>query len=191
VLANSLALLMGKNEPFSRTCAFPIRGLEGKTRMSEKNTDTNQTNRVIDLNEVRTQRLEDKRRKTERVFMNQFLGVYCMTGDNSMHQIEIVDVSEEGLGFQVPVDTGKANPIGMKDFPIRLYFNQESYLQVHVTVQNQRSAKGENGTRYTRYGCSVDPSTSTYPAYQAFVKFLKVYGEVSQKDKGDVNVFFV
>lgn len=158
--------------------------------MSGKNTPTNQDHQVIDLNEVRTQRLEDKRRKTERVFMNQFLGVYCMTGNNSMHQIEIVDVSDEGLGFQIPDNTEKPSPIVDKNFPIRLYFNQESFLQVHVTIQNQRPAV-QNGTRYTRYGCAVDPSTSTFAAYQAFVKFLQIYGEVSQKDKGDVNVFFV
>lgn len=152
--------------------------------------NTNEPSRVIDLSEVRNQRLEEKRRKTERVFMNQFLGVYCMTGNNSMHQIEIVDVSDEGLGFQVPVNPEKASPITEKNFPIRLYFNQESFLQVHVTIQNTRPAV-QNGTRYTRYGCAVDPTTSTFEAYQAFVKFLKVYGEVSQKDKGDVNVFFV
>jgi hypothetical protein len=155
--------------------------------MSERDTTKE---KVIDLAEIRTQRLEEKRRKTERIFMNQFLGVYCMTGSNSMHQIEIVDVSEGGLGFQVPFNAEKPLPITDKNLPIRLYFNQESFLQVHVTIQNSRPAV-QNGTRYTRYGCSIDPTTSTYAAYQAFVKFLKAYGEVSQKDNGDVNVFFV
>ncbi|MBC7386401.1 MAG: hypothetical protein H7301_09620 [Cryobacterium sp.] len=164
--------------------------MAGKNTNRPTNENTNETSRVIDLNEVRTQRLEDKRRKTERVFMNQFLGVYCMTGNNSMHQIEVVDVSDEGLGFQVPVNSDKPSPITEKNFPIRLYFNQESFLQVHVSVQNTRPAV-QAGTRYTRYGCAVDPSTSTFEAYQAFVKFLKAYGNVSQKDKGDVNVFFV
>ena len=159
-------------------------------KMNSNTPDTNEPSRVIDLNEVRSQRLEEKRRKTERVFMNQFLGVYCMTGNNSMHQIEVVDVSDEGLGFQVPVNPEKPSPITEKNFPIRLYFNQESFLQVHVVVQNSRPAI-QDGVRYTRYGCAVDPTTSTFEAYQAFVKFLKVYGEVSQKDKGDVNVFFV
>lgn len=156
--------------------------------MTGKNKDTE--NRVINLNEVREQRLEEKRRKTERVFMNQFLGVYCMTGNNSMHQIEVVDVSEEGIGFQVPFNAEKPFPIADKNIPIRLYFNQESFLQVYVTIHNSRPVV-QNGTRYTRYGCSVDQSTSTFAAYQAFVKFLQVYGEVSQKDNGDVNVFFV
>jgi hypothetical protein len=157
--------------------------------MTGKNTDDTE-NRVINLSEVREQRLEEKRRKTERVFMNQFLGVYCMTGSNSMHQIEVVDVSEEGLGFQVPFNAEKPFPITDKNFPIRLYFNQDSFLQVHVTIHNSRPAV-QNGTRYTRYGCSVDQSTSTFAAYQAFVKFLQIYGAVSQKDNGDVNVFFV
>jgi hypothetical protein len=154
--------------------------------MSDRDTEE----KVIDLNEVRSQRLEEKRRKTERIFMNQFLGVYCMTGSNSMHQIEIVDVSEGGLGFQVPFNPEKPFPVADQNIPIRLYFNQDSFLQVHVTIQNSRPAV-QNGTRYTRYGCSIDTGTSTYVAYQAFVKFLKAYGEVSQKDNGDVNVFFV
>lgn len=158
--------------------------------MTGKNTGNNSENRVINLNEVREQRLEEKRRKTERIFMNQFLGVYCMTGSNSMHQIEVVDVSEEGLGFQVPFNAEKPFPITDKNFPIRLYFNQESYLQVYVTIHNSRPVI-QNGTRYTRYGCGVDQTTSTFAAYQAFVKFLQVYGEVAQKDNGDVNVFFV
>lgn len=156
--------------------------------MSERNSDTEK--KVVDLNEVRTQRLEEKRRKTERVFMNQFLGVYCMTGSNSMHQIEIVDVSEGGLGFQVPFNPDKPFPITDQHIPIRLYFNQESFLQVHITVQNSRPVV-QNGTRYTRYGCAIDTNTSTYQAYLAFVKFLHAYGEAAQKDKGDVNVFFV
>ncbi len=155
-----------------------------------KNKSTGQDHQVINLNEVREQRLEEKRRKTERVFMYQFLGVYCMTGNNSMHQIEVVDVSEEGLGFQVPFNTDKPFLITDQNFPIRLYFNQESFLQVYVTIHNSRPVV-QNGTRYTRYGCSVDQTTSTFAAYQAFVKFLQIYGEVSQKDKGDVNVFFV
>ncbi len=155
-----------------------------------KNKGTDQDHQVINLNEIREQRLEEKRRKTERVFMNQFLGVYCMTGNNSMHQIEVVDVSEEGLGFQVPFNAEKPFPITDKNFPIRLYFNQESYLQVYVTIHNSRPVV-QNGTRYTRYGCGVDQSTSTFAAFQAFVKFLQIYGEVAQKDNGDVNVFFV
>ena len=158
--------------------------------MRMKNKDTNQEHQVINLNEIREQRLEEKRRKTERVFMNQFLGVYCMTGNNSMHQIEVVDVSEEGLGFQVPFNADKPFPITDKNFPIRLYFNQESFLQVYVTIHNSRPVV-QNGTRYTRFGCGVDQSTSTFAAFQAFVKFLQIYGEVAQKDNGDVNVFFV
>jgi len=157
--------------------------------MTGKN-DTGNDHQVINFNEVREQRLEEKRRKTERVFMNQFLGVYCMTGHNSMHQIEVVDVSAEGIGFQVPFNPEKPFPITDKNFPIRLYFNQDSFLQVYVTIHNSRAVI-QNGTRYTRYGCGVDRSTSTFAAYQAFVKFLQVYGEVAQKDNGDVNVFFV
>lgn len=146
--------------------------------------------KVVDFNEIRAQKLEEKRRKTERIFMNHFLGVYCVTGNNSMHQIEMVDLSEEGCSFQVPFNPEKPFPTKDQNIPLRLYFSQESFLQIHVTIQNSRDAV-QNGTRYVRYGCKIDAGTSTYPAYQAFVRFLKVYGEVAERDTGNINVFFV
>jgi hypothetical protein len=154
-------------------------------------TTTESGSKVIDFNEIRQQKLEEKRRKTERVFMNHFLGVYCMTGINSMHQIEMVDLSEEGCSFQVPFKPEKPFPAQQgREMPIRLYFSQDNFLQVVVTVQNTRNTKQGNDT-YVRYGCKVDPTTSTFAAYQAFVRFLKAYGDVSQKDEGNINVFFV
>lgn len=157
--------------------------------MSKGNTNTT-NNTVVDFNEVRAQRMEEKRRKTERIFMNHFLGVYTVTGNKSLHQIELVDLSEGGLGFQVPFNPDKPFPTNDGTMAIRLYFSQDSFLEVYCKVENSRPAV-QNGTRYVKYGCSVDTTASTYPAFQAFVKFLKTYAEVAQKDNGDVNVFFV
>ena len=97
-----------------------------------KNTPTDREfeSRVVDFNEVRAQKLEEKRRKTERIFMNHFLGVYCVTGNNSMHQIEMVDLSEEGCSFQVPFDGNKPWPAELQDLPVRLYFSQDTSVPI-------------------------------------------------------------
>ena len=158
--------------------------------MSKGTNTTNIHNTVVDFTEVRAQRMEEKRRKTERTFMTHFLGVYGVTGTKSMHQIELVDISEGGLGFQVPFNPDKPFPTNDGEMPIRLYFSQDSFLEVYCKIENSRPAV-QNGTRYVKYGCSVDPTSTTFEAYQAFVKFLKAYAEVSQKDNGDVSVFFV
>lgn len=160
--------------------------------MAKNTPDTNNTNEptVIDFTQIRNQKMEDKRRKNERVFINNILGVYCVTGENSMHQIEMIDLSEGGCAFQVPHNAEKAVPVQETGFPIRLYFNQDTFLEVHANIENSRPSI-QNGTRYVRYGCSIDTNTTSYAAYQAFVKFLKIYAEVSKKDKGNVSVFFV
>ena len=160
------------------------------TTMSKSTGTSSENNKVIDFTEARAQKMEDQRRKTERVFINNFLGVYCVTGDNSMKQIEMVDLSDEGCTFQIPVNRENPWPESQKEFPIRLYFSQESYLQIYAVVQNTRNIV-QNGTHYKRFGCAVDPSTKSFEAYQKFVAFLKAYTNVSQKDDGDVNVFFV
>ena len=86
------------------------------------------------------QKLEEKRRKTERVFFKQMLGIFCVTGNDEMKAIEIVDVSEDGLSFRVPFDDAERSWGGEENqaLPIRLYFSQDTYLPLHLTIQHAR-----------------------------------------------------
>lgn len=158
--------------------------------MSKDLTKENTEHSVVDFNEYRTQRIEDKRRKNERVLINHFLGVYVDSGFGNLHQVELIDLSDEGCSFQVPVESKKTWNEEKKEFNVRLYFSQDSFLSIPVTIQNKRTVRVEQN-RFSRFGCSVDTTASTYEAYNAFVKFLKTYSAVSEKDTGNVNVFFV
>jgi hypothetical protein len=160
---------------------------KNKGRGTESNEEQHT---VVDFTEYRAQRLEDKRRKNERILINHFLGVYAVYGGNSLYQVELMDISDDGCSFQVPIDANKPWGEERKEFTIRLYFSQESYLSIPVSVQNKKTVS-VNGNRFTRYGCSVDTTASTYDAYSAYVHFLKAYSIVSQNDAGNVNVFFV
>jgi hypothetical protein len=155
---------------------------------SGKDTDNKQ---VIDFTEVRAQKLEEKRRKTERIFFKHLLSVYSVVGEASMFPIELIDVSEEGCSFQIPHDPSKPWPHQTTDdLPTRLYFSQDTFLEIRLKILNSRACI-ENGTRYVRFGCSVDPSTKSFAAYQQFVKFLKLYSEQAHKDMGDITVFYL
>ncbi|MGK5087801.1 PilZ domain-containing protein [Bdellovibrionota bacterium FG-2] len=154
-------------------------------------TQTGSTEKqVIDFGEVRTKRLEEKRRKTERIFFKHLLNVYSVIGNGVIQPIEICDISEEGCSFQVPFNSNSPWPTTTDNVPLRLYFSQDTYLEVFVTIQNSRPAI-ENNARYMRYGCSVHQTTASYAAYQQFVKFLKLYAEQSHKDLGDATVFYL
>ncbi|MBI3534707.1 MAG: hypothetical protein HY072_04395 [Deltaproteobacteria bacterium] len=146
---------------------------------------------VVDFVELRAQKIDEKRRKAERILFQQLLNVYCVTENYGLRPIDLVEVSEEGCSFQVPFDQNHLWPKDIKErFVFRLYFSQDTYLPVHVNIANSRPYIDNNG-RFTRYGCSVDKTTTTYPAYQQFVKFLKLYSEHAHKDQGNKTVFYI
>jgi hypothetical protein len=148
---------------------------------------------VIDFNQARTQKLEEKRRKTERIFFKQILGVYCVVehqGSSELKSLEPVDISEDGFSFQIPFHKQADWPDTNSEFTVRLYFTKDTYLPVVMKVVNSKPTI-EDGIRYTRYGCQVDQSISSYPVYQQFVKFLRGYSEHAHQDKGDITLFYL
>lgn len=149
-----------------------------------------ETSQIIDITQIRAQKLEEKRKNAERVFFRKILGVYSMAGRDSMFAIELIDVSDDGLSFQIPYDSKKPWPKDMVQFPVRLYFSQNTFFEVPVTIQNTRHAI-ENHEKYIRFGCAVDKESRTYPAYVSFVAFLRNYTELCQEDKGDVHIFYL
>lgn len=145
---------------------------------------------VVDFNEARATKMEEKRRKTERIFFKQMLGVYSVLANDKIKPIEIIDISEDGLSFQVPFDNKNPWPTDLTDINLRLYFSQDTYLPIVVKIQNSRAGI-DQGARIVRYGCTVDKSLTSYTAFQQFVKFLKLYSEHAHKDMGEVSVFYL
>ena len=145
--------------------------------------------KVVDFTQAREQKLEEKRRRTERIFFKNLVSVYSVIDRGRMLPIELVDVSEDGCAFQVPLNLKNPHPWPQQSYelPIRMYFSQDTYLEILVEIQNSRPVY-ENDKRYVRYGCSVDKNLTAYPAYQQFVKFLRFYAEHSHKDKGDLSI---
>lgn len=157
--------------------------------MSQQKTPNEQ--QVVDFTQARAQKIDEKRRKTERIFFQQMLGVYCVTdASEQMRPLEIVEVSEDGCSFQVPFDSAKPWPKDIEEVAIRLYFSQDTYLMIHAKIQNSRSYI-DKGARFQRFGCKLDQETSSYPAYQQFVRFLKLYSEHAHKDVGDATLFYL
>ncbi len=153
-------------------------------------SDKNSNERIVNFEEVRAKRLEEKRRKTERIFFQQILGVYSVIGNETMAPISIVDVSDTGLSFQTPFNAKKQFDLKQGEMPLRIYFSQDTYLEILVKIQNVRPTI-EEGEKYNRYGCSIASDTGAYEAYAQFVKFLKLYTEHCHKDTGKVQLFYL
>lgn len=151
--------------------------------------DLDEGSQIINFSEARAQRMDEKRRKTERIFFKHLLGIYSVTESTELKQIELMDISEEGCSFQIPFDSSNPWPKNSKDVSVRLYFSQDTYLPIVLKIQNSRPCI-EEGVKYLRFGCQIDKTISSYEAYQQFVQFLKAYSEHSHRDTGKVTHFY-
>jgi len=145
---------------------------------------------LVDFSQVREQKIEEKRRKTERIFFKNLLAVYCVTATDAMAGVDLVDISEDGLAFQVRFDPRNPWPRDLNELPFRLYFSQDTYLEIGVVIQNSRQTI-DGGARMVRYGCTIDKSWSSYATYLQFVRFLKLYAEHNHRDTGDTKIYYV
>jgi len=154
--------------------------------MSQKFTvmdgsDKDETHAVIDINQVREQRALEKKRRAERVFFKNILNVFSEKNDSSMISLEIIDVSEAGCSFQIEPEASGAWPSKSDEIPIKFYFSADFYFEVQVKIVNA-SISIDGRKKMMRFGCLVNQNHKSYPAYQQFVRFLKVYAEHSSEE---------
>jgi hypothetical protein len=146
--------------------------------------------KVISFTKVREAKIEEKRRKYERILFKHILGVYCVAEGKGLKAVELVDVSTGGISFQLPVNSKNLESLAAgRDVTFRFYFSQETFIPVQVKIQNERLCV-ENGQKYVRFGCTVDTTSQSYETYKLFVMFLGSYAETSHQDKGDLKFFF-
>jgi hypothetical protein len=154
------------------------------------NQNSGKEGQVISFTKVREAKIEEKRRKYERILFKHILGVYCVAEGVGLKAVELVDVSPEGMSFQLPVGSKNLDVLAEgREITFRFYFSQETFLPVSVKVQNERQCI-EEGQKYVRFGCTVDNTSQSYETYKLFVMFLSKYAETSQQDKGDLKFFF-
>ena len=145
---------------------------------------------VINFTKAREAKIEERRRKYERTIFKHILGVYCVAEGKGLKAVELVDVSPDGLSFQLPHQSKNLEILEPGNtVTFRFYFSQETFIPVAVKVQNKRDCI-ENGQKYLRFGCSVDDSLQSYETYKLFVMFLGKYAETSHQDSGDLKFFF-
>ncbi len=152
---------------------------------------TNENGQVISFRQARDAKLEEKRRKYERVLFTNILGAYfVMEGSGQLSAVELIDISADGLSFQLPLDS--KNLRGLKsgeEMSFRLYFTKDSYIAVDVHIVHERQCI-ENGGSYVRYGCSVIQGSSSYQAYKAFVEFMARFAEAARSDDGGLKLSY-
>ena len=144
----------------------------------------NESQAIIDIQQVRERRAQEKKRRAERVFFRNILNVFSKDDSEAFIPIDLIEVSEQGCSFQVPAQLASSWPERSEEIPICFYFSTDSYFEIRVKIANaSHSIDGKK--KMVRFGCLVDLSQPSYPVFLHFVRFLKVYADLSvEADSG-------
>jgi hypothetical protein len=158
--------------------------------MDNRKSKDKSEQRIIDLNDYRKERDEERRREYERVLFNRILGVYSYAetaGKNSLNHVEVLDVSYSGLRFredkpELPLRVGSK-------VALRFYFTPSSYLRVVIDVKRVTKFEEDDRKGYD-YGCEIDPSTKSCEVLKSFVSFMYKYAETACNDENPPPNFY-
>jgi hypothetical protein len=155
-----------------------------------KKSEPKESGKVIDFSAARDAKIEEKRRKFERVIFKNLLGAYFLIKDEKLDAVDLIDLSHEGLSFQLPKGSKNTKDFKVgKEMSFRLYFSPEAFITLGVKIANKRDAI-EEGISYDRYGCTVDPGSITYPAYRSFVEFLIHFAESARTESEQLRMSY-
>jgi len=143
---------------------------------------------VVNLNSVREEKIEEKRREFERVVFRSNFGVYATLKEGELQAIEVVDISEGGMLFQVPENSSFSLKVG-KVVPVRFYISSDSYIPIDIKVVRSFTAI-EGGKAMHRYGCLIDKTMTSYGAIYHLVQFITKCAEHGHKDTGGNKIFY-
>ena len=155
-----------------------------------KKTAPKDSGKIIDFSTARDAKIEEKRRRFERVLFKNLLGAYFLIKDEKLNAVDLIDLSHEGLSFQLPKGSKNTKDFEVgKEMSFRLYFSPEAFIALGVKIVNKRDAI-EDGVPYDRYGCTVDHNSVTYPAYKSFVEFLVHFAESARTESEQLKMSY-
>ena len=142
------------------------------------------SNKVINFEDKRSESIEKKRRKFERLMFENLIEVYAEINDGEeIFQISLLDISRDGLQFEVPAIRGQKGPFSKGDtVDIRLYFSSNSYLPAKIEIKHEQD-NIEDGRAFYRYGCLLDKTGDSFKPLGSFIEFLYQFSEYSLIDR--------
>lgn len=143
---------------------------------------------VVNLSSVRQEKIEEKRREYERVVFKSNFGIYTVTPEDHLYAIEILDISEGGMQFQVSEKSSLKLNQG-DTIPVRFYFSTDHFISIDVKVVRSFTAI-EDGMAVHRYGALMDKSMASYSAIYHFVQFITKCAEHGHQDLGHLKVYY-
>jgi len=136
---------------------------------------------VIDMTEMRTEMINQERRRVKRTILTEFIGAFALVPRKGLLKVSLFDISEGGLAFDVQEQAGHFS-VG-EEVVMRVYLNQQTYFPFVVRIQNIRDVEGQDTFRH---GANFVRETINDEALHHFVRFIETVSAHLQTDKGDL-----
>ena len=153
----------------------------------DKRKPSDKDSQIVDLENYRKTKGEERRREYERVLFNRILGVYSFAEKTGLQHIEVIDISYSGIKFR---EEATDKPLQAEEkLALRFYFTPSSYLRVIVDVKRATPFKDED-RQGIEYGCQLDKTTKSYEVIKELIAFMYKYSEIACRDQNPPMIWF-
>ncbi len=148
---------------------------------SSVSAKTSKSADVLDMVEKRQEMLSQERRQTKRTILTEFIGAFIVLPKQGLQKIDLYDISETGLGFDMQKQFGQMK--AGEEVAVRIYLSQKNYFGFTAHVANVRFIQDED---VYRHGCKMISHTQNEEALYHFVKFIESVSMNIKVDAGDL-----
>jgi hypothetical protein len=160
------------------------RGLVNNKQSSSPVTGTMDTfSPIVNLTERRQEIIDEERRGVKRTLLQEFVGLHLIIPTKGLSRCSIYDISENGLAFDMGVESGQFRTGEM--VALRVYLNHQTYFPFVVKINHVKFDEEEG---IYRYGSSFQKDTINDIALFHFAKFIETVSAYLKTDHGDVLV---
>lgn len=143
----------------------------------------NEFSPIVNLTERRQEIIDEERRGVKRTLLQEFVGLHLVIPTKGLSKCTIYDISENGLAFDMPTDSGQFRAGEM--VALRVYLNHQTYFPFVVKITHIKHVEEEGSYRY---GSAFQKDTINDTALFHFAKFIENVSAYLKTDHGDVLV---
>lgn len=145
----------------------------------------NEESEVVNYAEKKKRMLFHERRQAKRTILTEFVSAMVVLPEKGLFKVDLYDISEEGISFDVEVSQGQFKIDEV--LSIRIYLNHKTYFPMNLQVKHVTHEPTEgvvrHGTVFLR-GRLLDSSSDA--ALQYLIRFIETAGAQLRKDDGDL-----
>lgn len=151
------------------------------TSIGHQEKSSQQKVEVIAFEQAKVLLLEKERREAQRTILTEFVSAYAVLPERGLLKVELFNISDAGLAFDVDAAQGRFD-IG-EEVAFRIYLNHKTYFGFTVRIRYANEVPEEG---VIRHGTEFTDSSKGDSALQHFIQFIESVSTRLKEDEGDL-----